>query len=795
MSEELVSVILIGESSEEKDVSAALENIFDQTYKNIDLIVTSFKDYTELQRKFIGKSLNIRWVKYEPGNDFIEKALKLAEGSYVFYKTVNNCLWFPRHISAHMEEYKKNPKAKWSLSHVEHRNIDLPDHPLNCIGYRISNPPKVEEVSIDEICHASDIFPDWVKCIIKDPNNPSDILFIAGFVLQQWNEQGLRGFMPPEITVIQWMKTGVGVDKNLDELRKSIGAPERTEIKDDIQTIDGDMVIARNFPTVMGSMFFDEYNNHIKEQIAQTSDIKSIAIKRTVGMGDVILVEPIIKKLKQKYPDAEITLYTSKPDVVDYFANKPHHIETIEESALLKDYLTDKPQQLKYDLDLSYESRIDYPFVDAYAEVCGIEFEDYKDKYVELVIEETGEGIATDKPLAVFCADGSGWPGKTWPIERYAEVIKHLQDKGWRVIETGKYHTDLTDEKYHDCDFKTMMRIISQAWIYVGADNGPMHIARGFNVPCAIIAGAALPYFTNPNREYIFYIQDNSNPGLGIKHRTFFEMRGETISFVPNYEEDPSCGLKYIMPEHVIASLEKMIPLEDGSDFYFNIPGYSYYIDKKIDHIQKGDVTHPDQDKDISEEYAPRWEQILTDHAMPWVDRISRHFQQTIVEQEESNQPKLLDVGCNIGCTVKAALDMGFNAYGIDLNEPSVKKSHDIFPELKDRISHTSEIEGKFDVITSDQVIEHIEEPIEWLKTLSDHLNDDGFIFIGTPNFRSKQGQNEWNRWGQVGTGEHTWLPTPTSLEFFLKEAGLEFEHLEDPYESGGFVIKCWKKK
>ena len=55
-------------------------------------------------------------------------------------------------------------------------------------------------------------------------------------------------------------------------------------------------------------------------------------------------------------------------------------------------------------------------------------------------------------------------------------------------------------------------------------------------------------------------------------------------------EEDPSCGLKYIMPEHVIASLEKMIPLEDGSDFYFNIPGYSYYIDKKIDHIQKGDV-------------------------------------------------------------------------------------------------------------------------------------------------------------------------------------------------------------
>jgi len=164
----------------------------------------------------------------------------------------------------------------------------------------------------------------------------------------------------------------------------------------------------------------------------------------------------------------------------------------------------------------------------------------------------------------------------------------------------------------------------------------------------------------------------------------------------------------------------------------------------------------------------------------------------------------LLDVGCSIGCTIKAAIDMGFDAYGYDINKPSIEKSHQLFPELKDRIklgdlsffieNSDSIQQMKFDVITSDQTLEHIEDSIAWLNYHKLMLEDDGLLFIGVPNFRSKEAQKMWGKWGQVGMGEHTWLPTPKSIDYILKEAGFDYEHLEDPYESGGFVVRCWKK-
>ena len=44
----------------------------------------------------------------------------------------------------------------------------------------------------------------------------------------------------------------------------------------------------------------------------QTEDVSSVAVKRTMGMGDIVVSEPILRKLKQKYPEAKITYYTAK---------------------------------------------------------------------------------------------------------------------------------------------------------------------------------------------------------------------------------------------------------------------------------------------------------------------------------------------------------------------------------------------------------------------------------------------------------------------------------------------------
>jgi len=559
-----------------------------------------------------------------------------------------------------------------------------------------------------------------------------------------------------------------------------------------LQEESGDIKICRFFPTVVGNKNLDAYNNQIREQIYNytNEDVNRIALKRTVGMGDVILVEPVIRFLKNKYPLAKIDLYTAKKDIVSWFESKPDSIIEIDQNSILQDILADKYEyNLRYDLDLSYESRNRTSFIDAYFETLGEQDISYEDKQVHLLSKDI---VKKDK-FAVVCADGSGWPGKTWGMEKYAQAIKFLQNKGWEVVETGSECTDLTDAKYHNCSLETMVETIAKSSLYVGTDNGPMHVARSFNIPCIVIAGAALPFYSNPNREHIFYLQNNNSESLGCKHDMFFSLNNNSLTFIPTPENDAKSGLDSITFEHFKMAYSKMFTKIDSTienvkmDFYFNIPGYSYYIseNRDLDFIQIENVLiHPDQEKDLSEEYAPRYEEILNTYAIPWVERIKK--------QKESG--KLLDIGCNIGCTVKAALDAGYDAYGFDINEGAIKKGKQLFPEIADRLFDSDTGSYKYDIITCDQTIEHVEDPIKFLNEIKSMLNDDGILVIGAPNFRSKQASKEWHKWGQTGKGEHTLLLTPNSLDAILSFAGFDYISLVDAYETGGFVICATKE-
>ena len=805
--DELVSVIFMTENGNNDQILAVLKNIREQTHKNIDLIISAFRtDIEELQDKTSKLFLNARWIIQKPDINFINDLLKNTDGKYIFYKTLNNILWYPRHIQAHLEQFYSDPKTKWALSHVEYRNIQNANHPLSVLGFRIDNPPAVEKISIDEITHESSIIVNWGECLKKDKNGQP--LFYAGTVLKQWNASKIRGTIPAEISVIEWIHSGgKAALTNPEEIFKQVGVPANTEIKENTAlTDDGDIEINRVFPTIVGNKFLDEYTNQIRHVLAQTTNIKSIGLKRSIGMGDVVLCEPIIKKLKQKYPQAKLTFYTAKPDIVKYFVNKPDEIVKIDEQQLLNDFLATTDNQVKFDLDLAYESRLMKPFIDSYAEVCNIKFENFRDKYPQLEYKTEDNFVPITPNTVVVCGDGSGWPGKTWPIEKWTKVIEYLHSKGYAVIETGHYCTELTDKQYHNCSLDQMIRLIAGCQFFIGGDNGPAHCASAFNKPRILIAGAALPYYANPQREQVYYIQNNLSESLGIKHKQFFNLMGDRLTFVPHDEKDPTCGLKDIQAEHVISAIEKFLAKEkcviDNSEmkFYFNIPGWSYYKSEESEIIQREKLEkHPDQDTDISTQY-DGWQDNYEKFAKPWIERIAK-YAPPILSENPLVKRNLLDVGSSIGLTVKAAKELGYVACGIDINEPSIKKSRELFPEdcytnlgsIEEILSHQNY--SKFDIITSDQVAEHISTPLEWLLNMKKLLNDDGYIFLGTPRFDSRDGEEHFQRWSQAGAGEHTFLFIKKSIDYLMNAVGLNYEELNDSYEYGGFLLCCTKKK
>ena len=61
---------------------------------------------------------------------------------------------------------------------------------------------------------------------------------------------------------------------------------------------------------------------------------------------------------------------------------------TIDENDVVKDTLYEVESEIKFDLDLSYESREETSFIDAYSQVVNVDFENPKDKHVSLICDE-----------------------------------------------------------------------------------------------------------------------------------------------------------------------------------------------------------------------------------------------------------------------------------------------------------------------------------------------------------------------------------------------------------------------
>lgn len=100
----------------------------------------------------------------------------------------------------------------------------------------------------------------------------------------------------------------------------------------------------------------------------------------------------------------------------------------------------------------------------------------------------------------------------------------------------------------------------------------------------------------------------------------------------------------------------------------------------------------------------------------------------------------LLDMGCGLGGILEAAREKGVeDVYGIDIDEDAVKISASrineegrVFVDDGEKIINNL---PKFDLITSVQVIEHVKNPLEYLKQARNLLKEDGKILITCPNF------------------------------------------------------------
>ncbi|MCX5715740.1 MAG: glycosyltransferase family 9 protein [Candidatus Omnitrophica bacterium] len=278
--------------------------------------------------------------------------------------------------------------------------------------------------------------------------------------------------------------------------------------------------------------------------------IKKILVIRTDRIGEVLLSTPVITALKEKFPDAEISVLV-KPQVRELFEGNPYvseileHTETEEGFAAAlrlkkmikpkkfdmaviinpkRDYhlavflagipvrvgfdrkwgflLTHKVEDTKY---LAEKHEVEYNL--DLARALGIE---PKEKQPVFVIKEPDKFLEGRGPFAAIHPCTSN-PKKQWPRENFARLGNMLAKKGYNmVIVSGPQEADfarkvasMMENKPVDLAGKLSLKelgaVLKKCAFLVSSDSGPVHIAAAVGTRAVVLFGGRDPG-SNPKR-------------------------------------------------------------------------------------------------------------------------------------------------------------------------------------------------------------------------------------------------------------------------------------------------------
>jgi len=120
---------------------------------------------------------------------------------------------------------------------------------------------------------------------------------------------------------------------------------------------------------------------------------------------------------------------------------------------------------------------------------------------------------------------------------------------------------------------------------------------------------------------------------------------------------------------------------------------------------------------------------------------------------------------------IKTALDFGSGPTPVLVE---LLKKRGLYTEYFDKYYQPKKIyENKtYDLITSTEVFEHLENPIEILSTLAKHLNPNGIISLMTLFHTNKQ--EDFLKWWYRRDPTHITFFTPKSIELMANKCGLK---------------------
>lgn len=138
----------------------------------------------------------------------------------------------------------------------------------------------------------------------------------------------------------------------------------------------------------------------------------------------------------------------------------------------------------------------------------------------------------------------------------------------------------------------------------------------------------------------------------------------------------------------------------------------------------------------------------------------------------------IFDVGAATGYFLDLAKSRGWKTTGIEISDYAVGiargRGHKVFrgrlPEIK--------IEDKFNVVTMWDVLEHLDNPKEYLMAVN-KISNNGWLIINTINRDSFWARLLDRHWHLIIPPEHLFYYSPKNLKILLEHTGFEIKEME----------------
>jgi 2-polyprenyl-3-methyl-5-hydroxy-6-metoxy-1,4-benzoquinol methylase len=172
---------------------------------------------------------------------------------------------------------------------------------------------------------------------------------------------------------------------------------------------------------------------------------------------------------------------------------------------------------------------------------------------------------------------------------------------------------------------------------------------------------------------------------------------------------------------------------------------------------------------------------------------------------------KVLDIGCGFGETLGYHKTRGCDVYGVEADENvkrvAEKYNYNVHIGLFDPEKYPS---SYFDYVTLDQVLEHVQNPVEVLQGVAQILKPGGMAILSVPNAHGWGARLFRRRWINWHVPYHMQFYSTQSMRLALEKVGLELEQTDTvtssswlnyqwlhllTYPPEGVVSKFWEQK